>query len=787
MNLKFNAQCLTCGSNGSGMSFLITTEQSQQYSSDIRILDRILINVGDGCQKYCNEQGIKLSSITTICITSLAPHNISGLPGIVLSLSSLGVGAVTIIGPPGLDGVVANMDRFIRCQFPLKNICIIENDNYEFTIDKLVNITCNTIRVKTKNDNGKIVALSYEFQLLSNRTKEVMKNSLRVVAFPVANSFETSPSLNQMIEINKNKNNQDISLSLFVYFPIQIGSLNHNVIKYIKEIHIKNQLMGICYQGHINNEICEFRQGILSLQSLTCVVPPLFNTPIFDPTMGENIKLWSDIYDNGETEEEMYLPKGSLYPAAYALSFHTQISREKEEHSHKRKYKYIKVQFKWNFDPIITKKNEESKEDVQKMDETLIPPPHPSDITVTMLGTGCAVPSKYRSNSAILVGIPNTNNTNNALTDKEYNSNYVVLDCGSSCASQIVLNYGYDRSKLLHVLKNIRFVWISHHHADHQSGLSMLLELIWAAHHNTLYESSESSEMTIDEKKVPRICVLASEDIIRYQEYMACICGLDSYVEFLCLPHVDRKQWNNKSNYNTCQFDFPLSQPKRQKINENILLERQNVVLLQKITQMTNGTIKQLQYVPVEHCANSFAIILHIQLGSKIFKLVYSGDCLPSIQLQRVGQGCDLLIHEATFDDTKELDAKQKRHCTTAQAKLVALQMQAKHTVLTHFSQRYPWSSVMDENETSIKKNVIKISNSEVIDTNEIDIDDNDSNDNDSNDNDESFSYALDFLSMSFPSQSLGLTEATLFIGKEMSRRDRIRKKERERKKNELI
>ena len=93
----------------------------------------------------------------------------------------------------------------------------------------------------------------------------------------------------------------------------------------------------------------------------------------------------------------------------------------------------------------------------------------------------------------------------------------------------------------------------------------------------------------------------------------------------------------------------------------------------------------------------------------------------------------------------------------------------------------------MDENETSIKKNVIKISNSEVIDTNEIDIDDNDSNDNDSNDNDESFSYALDFLSMSFPSQSLGLTEATLFIGKEMSRRDRIRKKERERKKNELI
>ena len=51
---------------------------------------------------------------------------------------------------------------------------------------------------------------------------------------------------------------------------------------------------------------------------------------------------------------------------------------------------------------------------------------------------------------------------------------------------------------------------------------------------------------------------------------------------------------------------------------------------------------------------------------------------------------CDLLIHEATFHDDMSEDAIKKKHCTIAEAALIAQQMRAKHIILTHFSQRYP-------------------------------------------------------------------------------------------------
>ena len=70
--------------------------------------------------------------------------------------------------------------------------------------------------------------------------------------------------------------------------------------------------------------------------------------------------------------------------------------------------------------------------------------------------------------------------------------------------------------------------------------------------------------------------------------------------------------------------------------------------------------------------------------------LVYSGDCRPSQSLIRAGQSCDLLIHEATFSQEKAEDALKKKHSTIDEAISTAIKMNAKHLILTHFSQRYP-------------------------------------------------------------------------------------------------
>jgi ribonuclease Z len=56
----------------------------------------------------------------------------------------------------------------------------------------------------------------------------------------------------------------------------------------------------------------------------------------------------------------------------------------------------------------------------------------------------------------------------------------------------------------------------------------------------------------------------------------------------------------------------------------------------------------------------------------------------------------DVLIHEATFDDSLAADALAKRHSTTHEAVDVARRMRARVTILTHLSQRYAKVPVFD-------------------------------------------------------------------------------------------
>ena len=89
------------------------------------------------------------------------------------------------------------------------------------------------------------------------------------------------------------------------------------------------------------------------------------------------------------------------------------------------------------------------------------------------------------------------------------------------------------------------------------------------------------------------------------------------------------------------------------------------------------------------HCQNAYGIVLDLASGQKI---VFSGDCRPSQSLVKAGINCNLLIHEATFDDIRMQDALKKKHSTISEAVGIAKKMNAEHTILTHFSQRYPKS-----------------------------------------------------------------------------------------------
>jgi ribonuclease Z len=96
--------------------------------------------------------------------------------------------------------------------------------------------------------------------------------------------------------------------------------------------------------------------------------------------------------------------------------------------------------------------------------------------------------------------------------------------------------------------------------------------------------------------------------------------------------------------------------------------------------------------VPVVHCPLSYGFVLEWPWQGRSFRVVYSGDTRPCERLEVAGQGADLLIHEATFEDSMQDDAVHKRHSTVSEAVGSGERMGATHTVLTHFSQRYPKS-----------------------------------------------------------------------------------------------
>lgn len=78
-----------------------------------------------------------------------------------------------------------------------------------------------------------------------------------------------------------------------------------------------------------------------------------------------------------------------------------------------------------------------------------------NDIFITFLGTGCAIPSKYRNVSGILVQIKDI---------------LFLLDCGEDTLWQIHRIYNsFD------IVDKLSFIFISHSHADHNLGIISVL------------------------------------------------------------------------------------------------------------------------------------------------------------------------------------------------------------------------------------------------------------------------------------------------------------------------
>ncbi|KAG7392597.1 Zinc phosphodiesterase ELAC protein 2 [Phytophthora pseudosyringae] len=251
-----------------------------------------------------------------------------------------------------------------------------------------------------------------------------------------------------------------------------------------------------------------------------------------------------------------------------------------------------------------------------------------------VLGTGSAAPSKLRASSGMYLEL---SGTNAADVDS------MLVDCGEATFGQLWRQFGGDVSQRI---GGLRCIWISHNHADHHCGLVRVLYEYW--HYHTHRKDGKGPQPLV---------VVAPESVLSYvKSWLPQFLRSDSDQQLIRLA-------------NCGDFNDP-----RHPLHYQLLSE-------------IGYAVTSIRSVRVFHCYDSYGLVLTLRGGKK---LVYSGDTKPCNELVVAGMGAELLVHEATFDDSMEQDATMKKHSTVGQALDIARRMRARQVVLTHFSQRYP-------------------------------------------------------------------------------------------------
>jgi ribonuclease Z len=272
--------------------------------------------------------------------------------------------------------------------------------------------------------------------------------------------------------------------------------------------------------------------------------------------------------------------------------------------------------------------------------------------SVTILGSGAAIPTTDRNPTAQLVEIRNQ---------------LLLLDCGEGTQMQLRKS-GVRIQKISHI-------FISHLHGDHYFGLIGLLNtlhLFGRAHELHLHGIRPLKELIDLQLSLGGTTLSYPLIFHSFQTEKPELIFTDHNFSVSTIPLNHRVP--------TCGF-LITEKPEKRKIRKDFLKSAR--VPVEYFERIKNGE----DYIDDKGIIHSNQLITSDPPPVKSY--AYCTDTAYHEPIIPIIKDCDLLYHEATFMEDKAADALAKFHSTARLAATIALKANVKKLIIGHFSARY--------------------------------------------------------------------------------------------------
>ncbi len=269
---------------------------------------------------------------------------------------------------------------------------------------------------------------------------------------------------------------------------------------------------------------------------------------------------------------------------------------------------------------------------------------------LVFLGTGASIPTESRNSSAIVL-----------LREGEI----LLFDCGEGTQRQMIRAHIGFRRKMK--------IFITHMHGDHTLGLLGLIQTlsllgrrdelqVYGPPGLRTFLSSALSSLGVKARFPVETREVRPGTVIEEPKYTVEAVRADHVEESFSFGLLEKERPGRFDTQRAVEIGVPEG-PIRTQIQQG------------KTVILRDGTVVEPE-----------DILGPPRPGRKI---VYSGDTRPCIEVADLAQGADILIHEATYDDSLEEMAAETGHSTPSQAASIARRATVRRLILTHISARY--------------------------------------------------------------------------------------------------